>query len=154
MVFDQDGGRIVGGALVSRPGGGEVSYLGELAYKDMGVYANYAFDALKSIRYGQLTIGVGGNIDGEIITDISFNGLQQGAGAKRNFITKQLAKLPIQFNVSIKAQFRQLIGSIRGMYDAEYARDQALPFLISQQKGETPVAGEEPSKKKDEPQDE
>lgn len=154
MVFDQDGGRIVGGALVSRPGGGEVSYLGELAYQDMGIFANYAFDALKSIRYNQLTIGVGGNIDGEIITDISFNGLQQGSLAKRNFITRQLARIPIQFNVSVKAQFRQLIGSIRGIYDPQYAADRDLQFLLNQQNITAPVNGEEPSDKKDEPQDE
>ena len=154
MVFDQDGGRIVGGALVSRPGGGEVSYLGELSYKDMGVFANYAFDALKSIRYNQLTIGVGGNIDGEIITDISFSGLQQGSLAKRNFITKQLARIPIQFNVSVKAQFRQLIGSIRGIYDAQYAADRDLKFLLDQQNGVAPVTGVQPEEKKDEPADE
>ncbi len=154
MVFDQDGGSIVGGALVSRPGGGEVSYLGELSYEDMGVFANYAFDALKSIRYNQLTIGVGGNIDGEIITDISFNGLQQGSLAKRNFITRQLARLPIQFNVSVKAQFRQLIGSIRGIYDPEYAAERDLKFLLDQQKGVQPVTEEEAPEKKDEQSDE
>ena len=154
MVFDQDGGRIVGGALVSRPGGGEVSYLGELSYKDMGVFANYAFDALKSIRYNQLTIGVGGNIDGEIITDISFSGLQQGSLAKRNFITKQLARIPIQFNVSVKAQFRQLIGSIRGIYDPQYAADRDLQLLLDQQNGVAPVNGVPPAEKKDEPADE
>ena len=154
MVFDQDGGRIVGGALVSRPGGGEVSYLGELSYKDMGVFANYAFGALKSIRYNQLTIGVGGNIDGEIITDISFSGLQQGSLARRNFITKQLARIPIQFNVSVKAQFRQLIGSIRGIYDAQYAADRDLKFLLDQQNGVAPVTGVQPQEKKEEPVDE
>ncbi len=154
MVFDQDGGRIVGGALVSRPGGGEVSYLGELSYEDMGTFANFAFDALKSIRYNQLTIGVGGNIDGEIITDISFSGLQQGSLAKRNFITQQLARIPIQFNVSVKAQFRQLIGSIRGIYDPQYAADRDLQFLLNQQNGVPPVTGVEPAEKKDEPTDE
>ena len=154
MIFNQDGGRIVGGALVSRPGGGEVSYLGELAYKDMGVFANYAFEALRSIRYSSLTIGVGGNLDGEIITDISFTGLQQGSGAKRNFITKQLARIPIQFNVSVKAEFLKLIGSVRGLYDAQYAADQALPFLMQQRDGVPPVTGEETPLKKEEPQDE
>jgi translocation and assembly module TamB len=154
MVFNQDGGRIVGGALVSRPGGGEVSYLGELAYEDMGTFANFAFNALRSIRYSTLTIGVGGNLDGEIVTDISFTGLQQGSGAKRNFITKQLARIPIKFNVSVKAEFLKLIGSIRGLYDAEYAAEQSLPFLLDQQNGTPPVTGEETVPKKDEPQDE
>lgn len=139
MVFNQDGGRIVGGALVSRPGGGEVSYLGELAYEDMGVFANYAFEALRSIRYTSLTIGVGGDLDGEIVTDISFTGLQQGSGAKRNFITKQLARIPIKFNVSITAEFLKLIGSIRGLYDADYAAQRDLKYLIEQERSSPPV---------------
>lgn len=133
MVFDKDGGHIVGGALVSRPGGGEISYLGELSYKDMGAMANFAFDALKSIRYSKLEMGVGGNIAGEIVTDVSFTGLQQGSMAKRNIITKQLAKIPIQFNVSIKAQFLQLIGSIRRVYDGQYSADQDLPNILGRQ---------------------
>ncbi|WP_160353280.1 intermembrane phospholipid transport protein YdbH family protein [Sphingorhabdus profundilacus] len=154
MIFNQDGGRIVGGALISRPGGGEVSYLGELAYKDMGTFANFAFNALRSIRYTSLTIGVGGDLDGEIVTDISFTGLQQGSGAKQNFITKQLARIPIKFNVSVKAEFLKLIGSIRGLYDPSYAAERDLKFLIDQQKGEAPIPPEQLSTRKDEQKDE
>jgi translocation and assembly module TamB len=152
MVFNQDGGRIVGGALISRPGGGEVSYLGELAYEDMGVFANYAFNALRSIRYSSLTIGVGGDLGGEIVTDISFTGLQQGSGAKRNFITRQLARIPIKFNVSITAEFLKLIGSIRGLYDADYAAQRDLRFLLEQEQGVPPV--DEAKSVKDETSDE
>lgn len=154
MIFNQDGGRIVGGALVSRPGGGEVSYLGELAYEDMGTFANFAFNALRSIRYSSLTIGVGGDLDGEVVTDISFTGLQQGSGAKRNFITKQLARIPIQFNVSVKAEFLKLIGSIRGYYDPGYVAERDLKFLLEQQKGVPPSAPEDIPAKKDERTDE
>ena len=143
MVFNQEGGRIVGGSLVSRAGGGELSYLGELSYEDMGTFANFAFNALKSIRYSELEIGVAGNIDGEMVTQVRFSGLQQGTGAKRNFITKQLAKIPIQFNVTIRAQFLQLMGSIRTLYDPEYARDRFSPILLDQQRGVPPVTGEE-----------
>jgi translocation and assembly module TamB len=154
MIFNQDGGRIVGGALISRPGGGEVSYLGELAYKDMGTFANFAFDALRSIRYSSLTIGVGGHLDGEIVTDISFTGLQQGSIAKRNFITKQLARIPIKFNVSVTAEFLKLIGSIRGLYDPSYAAERDLQYLIEQGKAVAPKAPAETTPKKDEQQDE
>ena len=146
MVFNQDGGRIVGGALISRPGGGEVSYLGELAYEDMGIFANYAFNALRSIRYSSLTIGVGGDLGGEIVTDISFTGLQQGSGAKRNFITRQLARIPIKFNVSITAEFLKLIGSIRGLYDADYAAQRDLQFLLEQERGVPTVDEAKPVK--------
>ena len=157
MIFDQDGGRIVGGALVSRPGGGEISYLGELTYENLGTMANFAFDALKSIRYSTMEMGIGGNIAGEIVTDVSFTGVQQGSLAKRNIITKQLAKIPIQFNVSIKAQFLQLISSIRGLYDAQYAADQVLPSILGREgvPVDPPITGEEkpqePAKKEDEP---
>jgi translocation and assembly module TamB len=141
MVFTQKGGRIVGGKLVSRTGGGELSYLGQLSYANMGVFANYAFSALKSIRYNEMTISIGGDIDGEIITQISFAGLQQGSLAKRNFITKQIAKLPIIFNLEIKAQFLQLIGLLRGIYDDEYAAKRAANELVKKKK--PPITGEE-----------
>lgn len=154
MVFNQDGGRIVGGALVSRPGGGEVSYLGELAYKDMGVFANYAFNALRSIRYSTLTIGIAGELDGEIVTDISFTGLQQGTLAKRNFITRQLARIPIKFNVSVTAEFLKLIGSIRGLYDANYAADRDLQYLLEAQKTPTVPKSGQPVEVKKEPPNE
>lgn len=141
MVFNQEGGRIVGGYLVSRPGGGQLSYLGELTYEDMGVFANFAFQALRSIRFREMRIGVDGKLDGEIVTDVAFEGLQQGSLAKQNFITKQLAKVPIKFNVRIEAEFLQLIGSIRGLYDADYALQQGKDIIESQNK---PVPGEGP----------
>ncbi|MFZ1367665.1 intermembrane phospholipid transport protein YdbH family protein, partial [Sphingorhabdus sp.] len=121
MVFDQEGGRIVGGELVSRAPGGEVSYLGQLSYEDMGTFANFAFEALRSIQFNEMRIGVDGNLGGEIVTEVQFRGLQQGTTAKRNFFTKQIAKLPIEFNIRIQAEFLSLIGSMRALYDAEYA---------------------------------
>ncbi len=155
MIFDADGGRIVGGTLVSRSGGGEVSYLGELSYKDMGVFANYAFQALKSIRYNELTIGVEGDLGGEIITKVSFSGVQQGSLAKRNFITRQLANIPIKFNISITAEFLKLIGSIRSIYDPSYDNQQMLPDLLAREAGAPPVTGELPQPvQKNKPKDE
>ncbi|WP_181883607.1 intermembrane phospholipid transport protein YdbH family protein [Sphingorhabdus pulchriflava] len=141
MVFNQEGGRIVGGSLVSRTGGGQLSYLGELTYEDMGVFANFAFQALRSIRFTEMRMGVEGKLDGEIITDVSFEGLQQGSLAQQNFITKQLAKVPIKFNVRIEAEFLQLIGSIRGLYDADYALQQGKTLIDGQK---DPVPGEGP----------
>lgn len=151
MVFNQEGGRIVGGTLVSRPGGGQLSYLGELTYEDMGTFANFAFQALRSIRFNEMRIGVEGKLDGNMITDVSFEGLQQGSLAKQNYITRQLAKIPIKFNVRIEAEFLQLIGSMRGLYDAEYAMQQGKALIEGQKE---PVPGEgPPSGEKDERND-
>ncbi len=150
MIFTQEGGRIVGGSLIARSGGGEVNYIGQISYENMGYFANYAFSALRSIRYNELTIGINGDLGGEIITEVSFSGVQQGEGAKRNFITKQLAKLPIQFNVRISAQFLQLIGSIRGIYDPKYASERYVPMVIDRQLTAEPAKPKEESKPKDE----
>ena len=133
MVFDQDGGRIVGGYLVAREGGGSLAYVGELTYEDMGTMANFAFNALKSVKYRNLTIGMDGDIAGEIITEVKFDGLQQGDDASRNFITKQLARIPIQFNVRIQAPFMQLLSSAKSYYEPEILVGQNLPALLRAQ---------------------
>ena len=133
MVFDQDGGRVVGGYLVAREGGGTLAYVGELTYEDMGTMANFAFNALKSIKYSNLTIGMDGDIAGEIITEVKFDGLQQGDDASRNFITKQLARIPIQFNVRIQAPFMQLMSSAKSYYEPEILVGQNLPALLRAQ---------------------
>ncbi len=133
MVFDQDGGRIAGGYLVARKGGGSLSYIGELTYEDMGTFANFAFNALKSLKYEQLTIGMDGAIDGEIITEVKFAGLQQGDSASKNFFTKQIAKVPLEFNVRIQAPFMQLLSSAKAFYEPEILVGQNLPALLRAQ---------------------
>lgn len=123
LVFDQNGGRIEGGKLRSRPPGGNVSYVGALTYKDLSAMANFAFDALKSLNYRQMDIAMDGALDGEIVTRLRFAGVTQGQGAKRNFITDRIGKLPIQFNINLRAPFFQLISSFKSFYDPEYVRD-------------------------------
>ena len=134
MTFDQSGGRIDGGRLVSREGGGTIAYLGELTYKDLSPFANLAFDMLKSIRYRELTIALDGDLGGEMVTQVKFAGLQQGEGAKRNIISREIAKLPIQFNVNIRGPFLQIISSIKSYYDPSLLIKQNLPSLIEQQR--------------------
>lgn len=133
MIFDQDGGRIEGGYLVAQPGGGKVAYVGELTYQDVGAMANFAFNALRSIKYRSLTIGLNGAIDGDMVTDVKFTGLQQGDDVKMNIITKQLAKIPIQFDVRISGPFMQLLSSVRSYYEPELLVGQNLPALLQVQ---------------------
>ena len=124
IVFDEMGnGRIEGGLLDSRAPGGNVSYLGDLTYEDMGAIANFAFAALRSLDYKVMNIRMDGPLTGEIVTRVRFDGVSQGEGTKRNFITRQIADLPIRFNVNIRAPFYQLITSIRAMYDPAFIRD-------------------------------
>ncbi|MBS0482472.1 MAG: YdbH domain-containing protein [Proteobacteria bacterium] len=123
LVFDADGGRIEGGMLISRPPGGNVSYVGALTYKDMGAITNFAFQALRSIDYRRMQIAMDGQLEGEIVTRVRFDGVTQGRGAKRNFVTRRFANLPIQFNVNVRAPFQKLVGTFRSLYDTSALRD-------------------------------
>lgn len=124
IVFDQAGnGRIEGGLLIARPPGGNLSYIGELNRRDLGTMANFAFDALKSLDYRQMSVAMDGNLTGEIVTRVRFDGVKQGARARRNFITRQFENLPIRFNINIRAPFYQLITSLKAMYDPASTRD-------------------------------
>jgi hypothetical protein len=130
LVFDQEGGRIEGGELRSRPPGGNVSYVGELTYKDLSTMANFAFDALKSLDYRDMAISMDGPLQGEIITRVQFAGIGQGAAARRNFLTERIARLPIRFNVNVRAPFFQLASTFRSLYDPTYIRDPRSLGLI------------------------
>ena len=123
LLFDEQGGRIVAGKLASRPPGGNVSYVGALSYKDLSAMGNFAFEALKSVDYRQMQIEMNGALSGEIITQVGFDGISQGAGAKRNFLTRRIAKLPIRFIVNLRAPFFSIVNSFRSLYDPAMVRD-------------------------------
>lgn len=137
IVFDAEGrGRIEGGVLVARPGGGNVSYLGELSYENLGAMGNYAFAALRSLDYRQMRVGLGGDLDGEIVTSFEFDGVRQGESASRNFVTRRLAKLPIRFRVNVRSEnFYQLATMMRSLWDANYVRDPRELGLFRQENG-------------------
>ncbi len=133
LVFDENGGRLEGGRLRSRAPGGNLSYVGELSYKDLSAMANFAFDTLRSLDYRSMEVKLDGELEGEIITKVQFDGIRQGEGTRRNFLTERIARLPIRFNVNISAPFFQLVTSLRSMYDPAYVRDPRSLGLIDGQ---------------------
>jgi hypothetical protein len=133
MIFDAQGGRIVGGRLAARPAGGSLAYIGQLTQEDLGYWGNYAFQMLKAVNYRTLAIEMNGDLGGEMVTAIAFTGISQGEGAKSNFIVRRIAKLPIHFNVTIRAPFQQLLFSARSFYDPSILIQQNLPALIQAQ---------------------
>lgn len=135
LVFDEHGGRVENGLLQSRPPGGNLSYVGELTYEDLSAMANFAFDALKSLDYRQMKINLDGSLEGEIVTRVTFDGISQGEGTSNNLVTRQIAKLPIRFNVNIRAPFFQLATSLRSIYDPAYVRDPRELGLVDERKG-------------------
>ncbi|MBW6523066.1 YdbH domain-containing protein [Sphingomonas sp. RHCKR47] len=136
MIFDASGGRIEGGRLTARSGG-SLAYVGELSEKNLGFWGNYAFQMLKSLTYRNLDIGMNGPLAGEMITDVRFAGIKQGAGAKSNFLIRRLTRLPILFNIRIRAPFRGLIDSAASFYDPQRLVARNLQQLIEEQNRRT-----------------
>lgn len=126
-------GRIVEGHLLSRPPGGNVSYVGELTYRDLSPMANFAFQTLRSLDYRTMSITLNGALEGDIVTNVQFDGVRQGAAAKRNFLTRAVANLPIRMNVNVRAPFYQLITSFKALYDPAFVKDPREIGLIDAQ---------------------
>ncbi|WP_375381068.1 YnbE family lipoprotein [uncultured Sphingomonas sp.] len=128
--FDASGGRIEGGDLTVRAGGGSIAYVGELSRKDLGFWPNLAFQALKSLRYRRLSIAMDGPLAGELVTQVRFAGISEGQGARSNFLIRRLERLPFVFDVQIKAPFRGLIDSAQSFYDPRLLIERNLPALL------------------------
>lgn len=137
MVFDDKGGRIEGGRLTARAGGGGIAYLGELTEKDLGVWGNLAFQSLRSLTYRSLDVEMNGPLAGEMVTGVRFAGITQGKGAKSNFLLRRLTRLPIVFNITIRAPFRGLIDSAASFYDPQRLVARNLQSLIEEQNRQT-----------------
>lgn len=136
MIFDDRGGRIEGGRLAVREGGGTLAYVGVLGQKQLGTWGDLAFQALKSLRYRSLTINMDGPLGGDMVTAVRFTGVQQGQGAKSNFIIRRLQRLPFTFNIRIRAPFRGLLDSVSSFYDPRRLIERNLPALIEAQNRE------------------
>jgi len=157
MVFDETGGRIEGGILVARQPGraplilettqglnvpcdatlqaGDLSYVGEVSNAQLGAYGKLAFDALKHLRYRCLAIMLDGALDGEFVTRLTVNGINQGSEeARQSFITRPFIGLPFLFNVRIEAPFRGLLNTAAGIADpskliSATLSEQAAPII-------------------------
>jgi hypothetical protein len=127
MVFDARGGRIVGGRLAVRRGGGTLAYVGEVSNADLGMFAKLAFDALKSMRYDALAIELDGALDGELVSRVLFNGTNETPKAGRTGLLAQLTGLPFRFNITIRAPFRGLLNSAQSLNDPRALIGQAIP---------------------------
>lgn len=153
MIFDDEGGRIVGGRLDSRPGGGTLAYNGVVNKANLGMMGSFAFDALRDLKFKSMIIRLDGYLDGEFATRMTIEGVGLGNTSTQQLI-KAINKIPFKFNVTIKGPFRALIATAKSFRDPTQVIEPALPRPLdevpgivietrrreeSQQQSQTPV---------------
>jgi hypothetical protein len=129
MVFDDSGGRIVGGRLVSRAPGGELKYTGT---KPKGLAPGLAFDLLSDIRYRSMVIGLDGDLSGEFATKVAIDhvSLGPGHGFIAGLVHSAFSKLPLKLNLNINGPFRALIQMTKGFKDPTQVIAPVMPFPV------------------------
>ena len=126
MIFDDAGGRIVGGRLDSRPGGGTLAYNGVVNKANLGMVGGLAFDALRDLRFASMIIRLDGMLDGEFATRLTVEGVGLGNTSTQRLI-RSINRIKFKFNVSIKGPFRALIATSKSFRDPQDVISGALP---------------------------
>jgi hypothetical protein len=134
MIFDDEGGRIVGGRLDSRPGGGTLAYNGVVNRANLGMIGGFAFDALRDLRYKSMIIRLDGFLDGEFATRMTIQGVGLGNTSTQRFI-RSINRIPFNFNVTIKGPFRALIATAKSFRDPTQVIEPALPRPLDEVPG-------------------
>ena len=135
MVFDDNGGRIVGGRLDSRESGGTLSYNGVVNRANLGMFGGLAFDALRDLHFRSMVIRLDGYLDGEFATRLTIDQVALGSTTKTQRLIKSINKIPFKFNVTIKGPFRALIATAKSFRDPRAIISDALPRPLDEVPG-------------------
>ncbi len=118
LVFAGSTGRIEGGRLTARAGGGMIQYVGDVGQESMGAASQLAFDALRSMRYRSLTLALDGDLDGELVTAVNFVGTNEAPVKLGGGLPLRSDNLPFKFGITVRAPFRALLGTVASFSDA------------------------------------
>ena len=139
MIFDEDGGRIVGGRLDSRPPGGQFRYTG--TKPDAGLMVGVAFDLLSDLRFRSMVIRLDGDLAGEFATRFTISEITLGTegGFVAGLVRGAFKNVPMIVNLNINGPFRALIQMAKGFKDPRPVIEPVMPFPLDAPGIETEV---------------
>jgi translocation and assembly module TamB len=135
MIFDENGGRIVGGRLDSRPGGGSLMYNGVVNKANLGMMGGIAFDALRDLRFKSMIVRLDGDLAGEFATRLAIDGVALGQTGTQKIIRSLLRRIPLKMNVTIRGPFRALIATAKAFRDPRQIISDVLPRPLDEVPG-------------------
>jgi len=129
MIFDENGGRIVGGRLDSRAPGGRLHYTGT---KPKGLVTGTVVNLLSDIHYQSMIVRLDGDLAGEFATRLTVDQVSLGPshGVLAGLVRSAFSKLPLRLNVNINAPFRALIQMGKAFKDPTQAIAPVMPFPV------------------------
>jgi translocation and assembly module TamB len=130
MIFDENGGRVVGGRLDAREPGGQFNYNG--TKPKAGIAVGLAFDLLSNMRYHQMTIRLDGDLAGEFASRFEIGEVSLGnrGGFVAGLVRNAVKKVPLKVNLSVHGPFRALIQMAKGFKDPTSVIQPVLPFPL------------------------
>ncbi len=130
MIFDESGGRIVGGRLDSREAGGVFRYTG--TKPKAGMLAGAVFSLLSDLHYRQMVVRLDGDLSGEFASRITIDkiSLGSGGGLAGSVIRGAFSKVPLRVNLNVNGPFRALIQTAKAYKDPRQAIAPVMPFPI------------------------
>ncbi|MEO6255174.1 MAG: YdbH domain-containing protein [Sphingomicrobium sp.] len=134
MIFDENGGRIVGGRLDSRDPGGVLAYNGVVNRANLGTMGNIAFDALRNLRFKSMIVRLDGDLAGEFATRLTIDGVGLGESKTAKFL-RAIYRIPLKFNVTIRGPFRALIATAKAYRDPRQVISDVLPRPLDEVPG-------------------
>jgi hypothetical protein len=128
MIFDDEGGRIVGGRLEARPPGGTLAYVGEVG--EMGLVAKLAFNALRELRYRDMVIRLDGDIAGDFTVRMTIDNIALGETTMASILRALTKNLRFKLNIVIQGPLRSVIQTVNSLEDPTSVISPVLPFPI------------------------
>ncbi len=123
-IFDDEGGRIVGGRLDARDGGGTIEYVGDFSGLSLG--PRLAMSVIRSIGYDKMIVRLDGDLDGEFATRMDIDGVRLGETTAAK-IVRQVSDIPINMEVNITGPFRAIIATLQSFDDSQTLIADVLP---------------------------
>lgn len=133
-IFDIDGGRVVGGRLDAREGGGILAYNGD--FSESSLATRLTMGLISELRYDSMIVRLDGDLDGEFATRLDVEGVRLGE-SRAAAILDSFTRVPVNLDVTITGPLRAVIATLQSFRDPRTLITDILPRPLEDIPGAT-----------------